>query len=144
MRCRSILLLALLVCVPVAAFAQSGHELDPVKISPDFYKLKFENEHVRVIEYEIEPGEVEKWHTHPTKLGYVISGGKLKITTEAGESFVVDEVAGDVRWMNAVGKHRGENVGDTTIKLVVVEVKAASQEKLELKSYLEKEGEAEQ
>lgn len=144
MRCRLILLCMLAACVPLAVFADAGEELDPVKISPDFYKLKFENEHVRVIEYEIEPGEVEKWHTHPTKLGYVISGGKLKITTDAGDSFVVEEKAGEVRWMNAVGKHRGENVGDTTIKLVVVEIKAADQEELELKSYLEKEVEANQ
>ena len=66
--------------------AESGEDLDPVVISPEYYQLRFENKHVRVVEYEIQPGQKEAWHTHPAKLGYVLSGGKLRITTGNGAS----------------------------------------------------------
>jgi quercetin dioxygenase-like cupin family protein len=119
--------------------AESGENLDPVVISPEYYQIKFENEHVRVVEYEIQPGRKEAWHTHPAKLGYVLSGGKLRITTENGDSFDVTETAGEVRWMGAVGKHFGENVGATPIRIVLVEVKAAAAAKTELDAYLQTE-----
>jgi len=113
--------------------------LDPVVISPDQYSLKFENEHVRVVEYEVLPGEKEKWHIHPAKVAYILSGGTLKITTENNESFVVNEQEGEVRWQNAVGKHYGENIGDTPIRIIFVEIKSVGQERLDLDAYLKNE-----
>jgi quercetin dioxygenase-like cupin family protein len=105
-------------------FAQSlPEEIDPVAVSSNNYKILLENEYVRVVEYQISPGEKEKWHTHPAKVSYVLSGGSLKITTEDGESFVVEEEANSTRWFGAVGKHYGENVGKTPIRIIFVEVK---------------------
>jgi len=98
--------------------------IDALIASPDIYTLLLENEHVRVLEYLIEPGEREAWHTHPPKAVYVASGGKLRIITEDGSSFVVDENTGDAAWMNAVGRHYGENVGTTPIRIVLMEVKS--------------------
>ena len=37
-----------------------------------------ENENVRVLEYVLEPGERDQWHTHPAKVSYV-RGGELRI-----------------------------------------------------------------
>jgi len=113
--------------------------LDPVVISPDQYNLRFENEHVRVVEYEVLPGEKEKWHIHPAKVAYILSGGTLKITTENNESFVVNEQEGEVRWQNAVGKHYGENIGDTPIRIIFVEIKSVGEERLDLDAYLKNE-----
>lgn len=103
---------------------QELQHVDALIASPDIYTLLLENEHVRVLEYLIEPGEREAWHTHPPKAIYVASGGKLRITTEDGKSFVVDENTGDAAWMNAVGRHYGENVGTTPIRIVLLEVKS--------------------
>jgi quercetin dioxygenase-like cupin family protein len=127
--------------VSCLASAEPAAILDPVVISPEQYQLKFENEHVRVVEYEIHPGEREKWHVHPAKVAYVLAGGKLKITTENGESFIADEGEGEVRWLDAVGKHYGENIGDTTIRIVFVEIKNLDQKELDLNSYLKNEAE---
>lgn len=132
-------LLVLLMFVPHLTFAGQNQSLDPVLISPGQYQLKFENDHVRVVEYEILPGEKEKWHVHPAKVAYVLSGGKLKITTENGESFIADEQEGEVRWLGAVGKHYGENVGESTIRVIFVEIKNIDQKQQDLNSYLKEE-----
>lgn len=113
------------LAVSAGSDAQQGlQHIDALIASPDIYTLLLENEHVRVLEYLIEPGEREAWHTHPPKAIYVASGGKLRITTEDGNSFVVDENTGDAAWMSAVGRHYGENVGTTPIRIVLMEVKS--------------------
>ena len=38
---------------------------DAVKTDPDKYRVVFENERVRVLEYRDKPGEKTKTHTHP-------------------------------------------------------------------------------
>lgn len=104
---------------------------DPTEVSPDKYTVLLENEHVRVLEYRIEPGEKDGWHTHPPKVSYVVSGGQLRITTDAGESFVVYENTGDTAWMGAVGPHFGENTGTTPIRIALIEIKSLADAPLE-------------
>ena len=82
-----------------------------------------ENEHVRVVEYKLRPGEKDNWHTHPPKSSYVVSGGFLKIHTENGESFDSESIAGTASWMGEVGKHFVENVGDTDVVIILTEIK---------------------
>lgn len=101
-------------------------QLDPVALSPDLYTVLLENEHVRVVEYRIDPGRREPWHTHPAKAMYVIEGGTLKITLADGTSFLAEEQAGTAHWMGPVGRHSGENVGTTTVRIVLIEVKSAA------------------
>lgn len=114
----------LLVLSAVTAAQQQPDHIDPALVSPDKYTVLLENEHVRVLEYQIPPGEKEAWHTHPPKVAYILSGGKLRITTEDGDSFVVEEDSDSVAWMNAVGRHFGENIGTTPIRIVLVEIKS--------------------
>lgn len=88
--------------------------LDAAKASPGIFKLLLENEHVRVLEYSLKPGEKDNWHTHPAKSSYVVSGGKLKVYLENGDTIIADEKAGTASWMDYVGKHYVENIGTTT------------------------------
>ncbi len=110
--------------------------LDPTVASPDMYQVLFENEHVRVVEYEISPGQRDNWHAHPPKVSYVVTPGRLQITTAEGESFEVGEDEGTVRWLGAVGKHYGANVGDQLVRILFVEVKGAAEERQDLGKYL--------
>lgn len=43
--------------------AESGPSLDPVKISPQLYTVRFENERLRVLEYRLKPGGRESTHS---------------------------------------------------------------------------------
>lgn len=97
--------------------------IDPVKILPDKFKILLENEHVRVVEYSLKPGEKDDWHTHPAKSSYVVSGGKLKVYLENGEIIFADEETGTASWMDYVGRHYVENIGNTTVTIVFTEIK---------------------
>ena len=103
--------------------------IDAVQASPANFKVLLENEQVRVLEYTLEPGEKDQWHTHPAKVSYVVSGGKVLVHRENGETIISEEPIGTASWMNAVGKHYVENTGKTTIKVILTEVKAVDESK---------------
>ena len=106
--------------------ARQPARIDAATASPDRFKVLLENQHVRVLEYVLLPGERDQWHTHPPKVSYVVSGGTLRITTEDGQSFLTDEKTGSASWMDTLGKHFAENVGKTPVRIVLVEVRHAS------------------
>jgi len=108
------------------AHAQDAIEIDPVQASPEIFSVLLENEHVRVLRYELAPGEKDQWHTHPPKVSYVVAGGQLRITTGDGESFVVDEDTDSASWMDELGRHYAENISQTPVRILLVEVKAAN------------------
>lgn len=109
---------------PGAMKAGPAHEnIDGLKVSPENFKLLLENEHVRVLEYTLQPGATDTPHTHPPKSSYVISSGKIKVYLENGEQLVFDEKAGTADWGDYVGKHKVENIGSTPVVIVLTEVK---------------------
>jgi quercetin dioxygenase-like cupin family protein len=110
-------------------------EIDPVVVSPDMYRVQLENRHIRVVDYRIDPGERDNWHTHPAKVSYVVSGGSLRITTQEGESFVVEEITGSTTWFGAVGRHYGQNVGETPVRIIFTEIKNIVAEEEDLDKY---------
>ena len=118
--------LALTLIVTGLAMARQPAPIDAVTASPDRFKVLLENQHVRVVEYVLLPGERDQWHTHPPKVSYVVSGGTLRITTDDGQSFLSDEKIGSATWMDNLGKHFAQNVGKTPVRIVLVEVKNAS------------------
>jgi quercetin dioxygenase-like cupin family protein len=125
--CGTIFLLALLP-VSLAGQAAAGliAPIDAVMVSPDRFKVLLENEHVRVIQYVLLPGERDQWHTHPPKVSYVVTEGTLRITTEDGQSFLTEEKAGAATWMDTLGRHYAQNVGKTPVRIVLVEIKGVS------------------
>lgn len=106
------------------ATATDQVNLDGVKVSPQNFKILLENEFVRIVEYSLKPGERDNLHTHPPKSGYVESGGTLKIYPEDGEAFISDEKTGDTFWSDYVGRHYDENIGNTTVKIILTEIKS--------------------
>jgi quercetin dioxygenase-like cupin family protein len=95
---------------------------DPLVVNSKTMALKLENPRVRVIEGTIKPGDKEKVHSHPAYVIYVIAGGKFR--NHAADGTVTDGEfkTGDVIYRDPV-THWAENTGDTTIRLVVVELK---------------------
>jgi len=98
--------------------------IDGLKASPHNFKLLLENEYVRMLEYSLKPGEKDTPHTHPSKSSYVVSGGKIKVYLENGETLIFDEEAGTADWSDYVSKHYGENIGNTTVTIVLTEIKS--------------------
>jgi quercetin dioxygenase-like cupin family protein len=99
-------------------------DIDALTASPANFKLLSENKYVRVLEYTLNPREKDQWHTHPAKSSYIVSGGSLKIYLENGDSILSNETAGTALWMDHVGKHYVENTGNTTVKIILTEIKS--------------------
>ena len=90
-------------------------------------KLLFENDHVRVWDLRLAPGERTGAHRHTNDYLYVvIGGGKLKALHEDGSEWYDVEMAdGEVRYRTVDGDdvHDAENVGDAEWRNVIVEFK---------------------
>jgi hypothetical protein len=51
---------------------------DPVKLSPQYYTVRLENDRVRVLDYILKPGQKEVMHTHPRYIAYFLSDATLR------------------------------------------------------------------
>ena len=103
--------------------------LDALSAAPQHHTLLFENEHVRVLETRIPPGDRAPVHTHrwPSVL-YIFSWSDF-IRRDADGKLVVDSRAAGgsappaVLWSPALPPHSLENVGAREIRVVSVELK---------------------
>lgn len=91
-------------------------------------KVTLENEKVTVISILFKPGDITKIHSHPDNVTYVLSGGKMEYTDKGKKPQIINYKDGETIWMPAV-THIVKNVGTTNIKLLVVELKQATQKK---------------
>jgi quercetin dioxygenase-like cupin family protein len=117
-----ILVFVLLVTGLARGDASVTREQDPLVVNAKTIALKLENSRVRVLEATINPGDKEKTHSHPAYVIYVIAGGKFR--NHAADGTVTDGEfkTGDVIYREPV-THWAENIGDTTIRLELVELK---------------------
>lgn len=118
----SVLVLVLLVTGIARSDASVTRTQDPLVVNSKTIALKLENPRVRVLEATLKPGDKEQTHSHPAYIIYVIEGGKFR--NHAADGAVTDGEfkTGDVIYRDPV-THWAENIGDTTIRLVLVELK---------------------
>jgi quercetin dioxygenase-like cupin family protein len=95
--------------------------LDPVETNPDHYKVVFENERVRVLEYTDAPGDITTPHEHPDSVMYTLSSFRRRLSSN-GQHRDVAITAGTTGWLPAQ-EHHGENTGDTPTHVLFVELK---------------------
>jgi hypothetical protein len=95
--------------------------LDPVETDPERYKVIFENERVRVLEYTDNPGDSTNTHEHPDSVMYTLSSFRRRLFHGDAQRDV-ELTAGTVGWVPAQ-QHRGENIGDTPSHSIFVELK---------------------
>jgi quercetin dioxygenase-like cupin family protein len=95
--------------------------LDPAETNPDHYKVVFENDRVRVLEYRDEPGDVTTPHDHPDSVMYTLSSFRRRLVS-GDQQREVELSAGTSGWLPAQ-QHHGENIGDTPTHVIFVELK---------------------
>ena len=98
--------------------------IDIVESSPAQAKVLMENEYVRVVQYTLNPGEKDEWHTHPPRSSYVVSGGNVKVYTETSEPKTAEVITGTASWAGQGDKHYVENIGSTKMTIILTEIKA--------------------
>jgi len=116
------LICALLAIGLVRGDANVRHEQDPVVVNAKTIALKLENPRIRVFEATLKPGDKEKPHSHPASVAYVLEGGKFRNYAADGSTNDVELKSGDVFYREPL-THWTENIGDTTIRIVLVELK---------------------
>ncbi|HLL10782.1 MAG TPA: hypothetical protein VK570_06985 [Rubrivivax sp.] len=113
------LLASLGVSVP-AAVAQ-----DAARMEPRSYKVLFENQKVRVVEYVSRPGIGvcgTGRHSHPDHVTVTLTPAKVRVTTADGKVEVHNVPSGAAFW-EAASTHSAENIGGSGARMVLVEIK---------------------
>lgn len=116
------IILMTLMLGAVLCFSRVSFAADPLEVAPSMYKLKFENERVRVMEVTFQPGQKIAEHSHPEHFIFVEQGGSLQIVHPDGSTMDANLKAGDIVWVNAE-THWAVNTGDTVVRLLVTELK---------------------
>ena len=109
----------LLVAGAPAASAQ-----DPAVVNAKTIRVALENSRVRVLEARLQPGEQEAMHSHPAYVVYVIAGGKIRNHGADGKVSESELKTGDTLYREPL-THWAENIGTTSMHLILVELKDA-------------------
>lgn len=104
--------------------------LDALVAAPDHHKLLFENDHVRVLEVRIGPGQFVPAHTHKWPSLVQVRSESDFIRRDGGGKLLFDsrkasppQSASAVMWLDPLPPHSVENVGSSEIYLFTVECK---------------------
>ena len=98
------------------------HAAEMEKLPEPFYSVLWENEHVRIVEHTMAPGDSEPMHTHPEMLAYVMESSNLLITEADGTTNEVELTKGDFQQL-PTWTHSIKNVGDTPLHTLLVELR---------------------
>lgn len=94
---------------------------DPVETNPNHYRVVFENDRVRVLQYSDVPGDRTTPHSHPDSVMVTLSSFRRRLVHGERQTDVSLD-AGQVRWLDAQD-HLGENIGETETHVMFVEFK---------------------
>ena len=105
-------------------------QLDAMTAAPEHHRVLLENEHVRVLDARLAPGQTTPVHEHrwPAVL-HVLSWSDF-VRVDAHGSVLLDSRAagmsakpGDVLWGAALRPHAVRNVGTRDLHIVAIEIK---------------------
>ncbi len=106
-------------------------ELDALQAAPRHHTLLFENEVVRVLDTTVPPRDTVPLHTHqwPAAL-YILSWSHFVRRDGAGSIMVDSRTAGKpadgiALWSGPLPPHTLENVGESELRVISVELKNA-------------------
>ena len=101
---------------------------DPTRVDPKNYRVAFENEQLRVLEFRSRPGFGicgSGRHSHPAHLTIALTAAKARVTLEDGKELIVANKEGDMFWSSAE-THTVENIGKAAVHAYIVEIKDAA------------------
>ena len=118
---------SLLALLPMLVIAEDSSAQDAVQSQPESYRVAFENDKLRVLEYNGRPGMGvcgDGMHSHPAHLTVLLSTGKVRIKTPDGKVEVQSGIpVGAVFWSDAA-MHEVENIGGSNVRLLIIELKS--------------------
>jgi quercetin dioxygenase-like cupin family protein len=95
---------------------------DPVKVSPEHYKVLLDNDQVRVLRATRGPREKAPMHSHPEYVAVYLTDLDQKNTAPDGSTQEVHRKAGAVSHSDPLS-HAEENISDKPLEVIVIELK---------------------
>jgi hypothetical protein len=118
---------SLLRLLPMLALAECAVAQDAVKVQPQSYRVAFENDRLRVLDYNSRPGMGvcgSGMHSHPAHLTVVVSGGSVRIRTPDGQTVEQHDIPVGVVFWSEAETHSVENVSGSNMRSVIIELKS--------------------
>jgi beta-alanine degradation protein BauB len=116
----------LIIGIVLGVLASSGSRLllaqDPVKLTPQNYNVRIDNDRVRVLEFHLKPGDSEPMHSHPPGFVYSFDDATLRMTLPDGSKSTQQLHTGELYWREAT-THAAENIGTTEAHALALELK---------------------
>ena len=104
--------------------------LDAIAAAPDHHTVLLENEHVRVLDTKLRPGETTPVHVHPwPSVLYVLSWSDFVRYDPAGNVLLdsrtqaTTPAVGSAIWAGPLPPHRASNVGAGDLHILAIEFK---------------------
>ncbi len=117
---------ALLYVLPCMALSAVVRAQDAAKVQPQSYRVAFENDKVRVLEFNSRPGMGvcgNGVHSHPAHLTVLLSNAAVRVTTADGKVEQHDDMRlGEVFWSEPE-THSVENISGNNIRSLILEFK---------------------
>lgn len=114
------------------ASGQLPGALDAMVAAPDHHDVLLENERVRVLDTRLGPGERTPVHTHCWPAVLYVLGWSDFVRHDPDGNVILDSRAkglqpaiGSVLWSAPLQPHFVENVGDSDLHIIAVELKNA-------------------
>ena len=119
---------ALIALLPLLVITDNSSAQDAVQSQPQNFRVAFENDKLRVLDYTGRPGMGvcgDGMHSHPPHLTVNLSNGKVRMKSPDGKVEVHSDIpVGAVFWSNGE-THEVENIGGTNVRILIIELKGA-------------------
>ncbi len=115
----------LMALLPGLALADAAQAQDAAMVQPGSYRVAFENERLRALDYRSRPGMGvcgKGMHSHPAHLTVVLFDGKVRWRKPGGEWRTATAKLGDVFWQEAE-THEAENLSGREARSLLIEFK---------------------
>jgi len=105
----------------------ANDKLDATVVDSQHYHVELENEYVRVIRVSIGPHEKLQMHTHPKTAAILVhlTDQNMRLTMSDGSIRASQYKAKQVRWVEPGIAHQDENLSDTPLQFIRIELKLA-------------------
>ena len=116
----------LLQILPMLALVDHAQAQDAAKVQPQSYRVAFENDKLRVLDYNSRPGMGvcgNGMHSHPAHLTVVVSGGSVRIKTPDGKTVEQHDIPPGVVFWSESETHSVENISGSNVRSLIIELK---------------------
>jgi len=97
---------------------------DAAVVASNAYTVVLENEHVRVLELRMNPGETTAVHGHPDMVVVMVEGGKFRFGGPHTSTTPTDlEIPSGTMSYQEADRHTTENIGDAPVHGFLIELK---------------------